>query len=1596
MLDDGRREITVLVESTLTGDTTEKVLIETGYASSIYRSIRPLILHVSETATDEACGVENNQADYITRPNESCVINSAVNDTLLVTFEHRFEPDGSKITTKGASQPSEATLPPVTLVDTARVAPLGYVFFSQNPYEAVADAIVRIFRVTGPGTSELAAGPLVTAIDGSFSFPALAHGDYYVEVEGTDTIGFASQESLADLQANSGYQLTEASFGFNGGSGVFTTDGLTAFGIFDIPVDYVGGRPALVVEKSVNQPRVEIGGLLEYTVSVSNVGDGAADQVVVEDLMPFGFKYIENTLRQDDVRIDDPVGAPAPRLEFDAGSLESGESTEFKYVLQATSGAIDSDGINIAQAVGSDRVSSILIESNEARVQVAVDLSGVLSEKGIIFGKIFVDADCNNIQSQGEWPVGGVALYLEDGTYAITDENGQYSIYGVNPGSHTIKLDSLTLPEGLNLKPIDNRNLAQPGSRLVDLQNGEFHRADFAAACPSSDEAEFVYAQVAERNMSIQGDWLSANSASFDQFERAAAQAALSSDDLSSGRLFSAGQLGSSDPLFSPTAGPIRNDLDSAAATTVEEVSAAVVVEEVIYEITNEQAMQGLWLWPQDDISLYGRFVVAVRDRVEANLYVNGELVSRDQIGEQSHNTAADAQVLAWYGVRLQDGENLVEVKTQDMFGNDRLLLSKTFVSPSQAVELVVDPERDVLPADGGRTSLPVRISVLDASGNYARGLHFVTVEATDGRLLGEDIQPDTPGMQLRLDRGTKEIQLQSSNQTGEVEIRVFSDDFDERTIVSFIAAQRSLLVSGIASASAGTCSIDSEGYAPTAEECRDGLMSDRAALFMKGSVRGNLFLTLSYDSDKAGDGELLRDINPDEYYPIFGDSSVRGYEAQSRSKLFVKLEMDRSHLQWGDFATDRNTEFQNLARVQRTLTGFSAVVDEGKLKAEVFAAEVEDTRESIEIPGNGTAMLFRIEAAPIVRNSEIIELVTRDRDNSGLIISAVNLVRNIDYSLDHLSGNIRFTRTVPTVDSDLNPLSLRISYDLENGSGSDLVAGARASYEIVEDLVVGGSYTTDQNASNGFDLSGAFVEYKPTDNSRVFVSAATMEHEDGAKESGNALYAELEMSWENGSSSSLRWGSADVGFTNSGSGVSADREELSANHNQQISKTLSLDVDLIRSESLSTVDSRNSVEVGVDYSISDWTLSLGGRRIEQESAANPSDDANTLIAGAGRSFVIFGRRANVNTEFEQEVGQQDRKRWLVGGSYQAHENLKLYGNFEQINSLTGPSALNSGEEQITASFGFETDFLPSTSVFNEYRLRGVTDGRDLESATGINGDYQIAEGLTINPSIEWIDTMEGDSDKDSFAISLGVEDLRSDNARRLARIESRFDEGRDYYGLDLSYVARVNLDWSSFAREELAYSILDDSENEISHELTLGLTHRPRETNKYHALFMYQWREERGANLLDDRSLHLFSTHQNYQLNEDMRLSGRLGGKYESVPLLDEDFSSLTAVLDGRLIWDVTRRIDFDVHAGVLATNSFSENRYSFGAGVSFLVMEGLRVGIGYNLTGFDEGDLDTEGYNRQGVYLHAEYKFDEDLFHWLESDLYRREGEE
>ena len=66
--------------------------------------------------------------------------------------------------------------------------------------------------------------------------------------------------------------------------------------------------------------------------------------------------------------------------------------------------------------------------------------------------------------------------------------------------------------------------------------------------------------------------------------------------------------------------------------------------------------------------------------------------------------------------------------------------------------------------------------------------------------------------------------------------------------------------------------------------------------------------------------------------------------------------------------------------------------------------------------------------------------------------------------------------------------------------------------------------------------------------------------------------------------------------------------------------------------------------------------------------------------------------------------------------------------------------------------------------------------------------------------------------------------------------------------------------------------------------------------------------------------------------------------------------------------------------------SGSFAAHQYGAGAEAGYLLMSNLWVSGGYNFYGFSDRDLEGEDYTRAGPYARLRFKFDEDMFKWLE----------
>jgi len=356
---------------------------------------------------------------------------------------------------------------------TVVVDPYGIVFDSETN-QPISNAKVIVIDVTGANNGGDAGGrakvfetdgttpapsEYITGPDGRFAFRYLETGTYKVEVETPEGYTFSSEVPLGLLPAGRKVD-TLASYGKD-----WVFNNVPQGTDFDIPLD-PQARGVLFTNKTVDRPTAEIGDYINYTITIKSEAINTVRNLFIDDLLPFGFEYQLGSTKLDGVKLQDPEGGKGPSLKFDVGDIESGTTKELTYRVFVGPGSEKGKGINVAVAK-SDEV--VVKSSNEAKVKVEVR-GGLFNDNAYVIGKVFQDCNENDMQDAGEVGVPGVRLYMENGTYVVTDSEGKYTFYAVSPNKHVLKVDNYSLPEGSKLSVLDNRHANDPSSRFVDVK----------------------------------------------------------------------------------------------------------------------------------------------------------------------------------------------------------------------------------------------------------------------------------------------------------------------------------------------------------------------------------------------------------------------------------------------------------------------------------------------------------------------------------------------------------------------------------------------------------------------------------------------------------------------------------------------------------------------------------------------------------------------------------------------------------------------------------------------------------------------------------------------------------------------------------------------------------------------------------------------------------------------------------------------------------------------------------------------------------------------------------------------------------------------
>jgi len=242
--------------------------------------------------------------------------------------------------------------------------------------------------------------------------------------------------------------------------------------------------PFLKVTKQSNRRVIEIGDVITYTVNMTNTSsDDIVHDFVVEDVLPYGFKFRKNSVLLDGEKLNDPniQEAVGKRLAMSwtiDDTLKAGKTMTMKYRIIA--GMNSREGTNTNEVMArAHTLRGFPVISNLATADVVVK-PGLFSDRGLIIGKVYFDTNENGIHDENEETVKNVELIMENGARIITDEYGKYSVPDVEAGMHVIRVNERTLP-ALSEIILDSPDyLGDTQSKLIRVAAASIAKANFA------------------------------------------------------------------------------------------------------------------------------------------------------------------------------------------------------------------------------------------------------------------------------------------------------------------------------------------------------------------------------------------------------------------------------------------------------------------------------------------------------------------------------------------------------------------------------------------------------------------------------------------------------------------------------------------------------------------------------------------------------------------------------------------------------------------------------------------------------------------------------------------------------------------------------------------------------------------------------------------------------------------------------------------------------------------------------------------------------------------------------------------------------------
>ena len=247
-----------------------------------------------------------------------------------------------------------------------------------------------------------------------------------------------------------------------------------------------------------------------------------------------------------------------------------------------------------------------------------------------------------------------------------------------------------------------------------------------------------------------------------------------------------------------------------------------------------------------------------------------------------------------------------------------------------------------------------------------------------------------------------------------------------------------------------------------------------RLAFYLKGKIKGRYILTAAADTgeqklksifkglDDKDPRTFLKRLDPDDYYPVYGDDSLAVEDAPTKGKFYVRLEKGPSHVMWGNFKS--NITGTKFLRHQRALYGAQGVYrsnapapDGGaKTAVDVHAAMPGTVPQRDVFRGTGGSAYF-VKHQDVTPGSDSVSIEVRNTV-TGWVVERKTLTYGTDYDFDYVQGVVILRDPLSSSDSagTENYLVANYEYTPAARDVDGYVAGGRAQKWLGNHVRVG------------------------------------------------------------------------------------------------------------------------------------------------------------------------------------------------------------------------------------------------------------------------------------------------------------------------------------------------------------------------------------------------------------------------------------------------------------------------------------------------------------------------------------------------------------